>query len=82
MKTYNKKNLLILVIGILTTGLIVNTIYEISPNTLWVGIDQKSFEQAYAKDLEYIESTSCRGNYLRNCCIYICTGYRKPKKDR
>ena len=56
MKTYNKKNLLLLIVGILTTGLIVNTIYEISPNTA-VGIDEKSFEKAYAKDIEYIEKT-------------------------
>jgi len=56
MKTYNKKNLLMLIVGILTTGLIVNMISEITPNTA-VGIDEKSFEKAYAKDLEYIEST-------------------------
>ncbi len=44
------------IVGILTTGLILNMIYDISPKTV-VGIDQATFKQEYAADMVYIEST-------------------------
>lgn len=56
MKTYNKKIVLIATVGILTAGLILNIIYEISPQKV-VGIDQATFKQEYAADIVYIEST-------------------------
>lgn len=56
MKTYNKHNVFLLMVGILTIGGILNILYEISPNRV-VGIDNETFEIEYKQDVEYITSS-------------------------
>ena len=63
MKTYNKKNVLMGIVGVLATGLILNMIYQISPKAA-IGIDQDTFIKEYAIDLEYIDSTPVQETIL------------------
>jgi hypothetical protein len=56
MKTYNKKNVLAIFTGIIVTGLILNTVYELTPKEI-VGIDNQRFEKEYKQDQEYIQNT-------------------------
>lgn len=65
MKTYNKKNLLMFVVTILTTGLIVNILHISTPKVL-VEVEQQAFKKAYAQDLEYIESTPVQETILES----------------
>lgn len=55
MKTYNKKNVFLIMVGILTMGAILNIFNQYSTKPV-VGMQQDLFEQEYAKDLQYIES--------------------------
>ena len=55
-KTYKPKNVLAVFTGILVTGFILNTLYELTPKEI-VGIDNARFEREYKQDIEYIEET-------------------------
>jgi len=56
MKTYNKQNVFLAMVGVLTIGVILNILYEISPKSV-VGIDNETFEIEYKQDIEYITTT-------------------------
>lgn len=56
MKTYNKHNVFFVMVGILTIGIILNILYEISPKSV-VGIDNDTFEKEYKQDIEYVSTT-------------------------
>jgi len=56
MKTYNKNNVFLVMVGILSIGLILNILYELSPKSV-VGIDNNTFDIEYKQDVEYISTT-------------------------
>jgi len=56
IKIYNQKNVLAVMAGILVTGLILNTVHEITLTKI-VGIDNATFQEEFDKDIEYIETT-------------------------
>lgn len=53
------------VVGVLATGLILNLINGISMNTV-IGIDNDTFKQDYAQDIEYMNSTPAQDTILDN----------------
>ncbi len=65
MKTYNKKNVLAIFTGILGTGLILNTVYELTPKEI-VGIDNVTFQREYKQDQEYIDNTPQKETILES----------------
>ena len=56
MRTYNKHNVFLAMVGILTIGLILNILYEISPKSV-ASIDNETFEKEFKQDIEYITTT-------------------------
>lgn len=63
MKTYNRQKVLMTVVGVLTTGMMLNLIYDISPSTV-SGIDKDTFNREYAYDLVYANNTSIQETIL------------------
>ncbi len=65
IKMYNKKNVLAVIAGILTTGLILNTVHDIALIQI-EGIENAKFQKEFEEDVAYIQNNSVQETILEN----------------